>query len=81
MMKAFLIVVSSLCLCGILLCFWAYATGNFPMSKTTQPLPVLAFVEQSTTGETDPQCPLCRADGFAPRDDGTGMGCGYDSVF
>ena len=59
MMKAFLIVVSSLCLCGILLCFWAYATGNFPMSKTTQPLPVLASVEQSTTGETDPQCPPC----------------------
>ena len=59
MMKAFLIVVSSLCLCGILLCFWAYATGHFPMSKTTQPLPVLASVEQSTTGEADPQCPPC----------------------
>ena len=29
-MKAFLVTVSSLCLCGILLCFLAYATGNFP---------------------------------------------------
>lgn len=42
MMKVFLVAVSSLCLCGILLCFWAYATGNlssvprvYDMPKTT----------------------------------------------
>ena len=35
-MKMFLVAVSSLCLCGILLCFLAYVTGNFPMLKATQ---------------------------------------------
>ena len=58
-MKTFLVTVSSLCLCGILFCFWAYATGNFPMSKTTPPLPVVASVEPSTTRETDSECSPC----------------------
>ena len=59
MMKMFLVAVSLLCLCGILFCFWAYATGNFPMSKTTPPLPVVARVEQSTMGETFLECSPC----------------------
>ena len=58
-MKAFLVAVSLLCLCAILLCFFAYATGNFPISKTTQTFPVVASTEQSTPVETDPLCSPC----------------------
>ena len=62
-MKAFLVVVSSLCLCGILLCFWSYATGKIPMPKTKQPSPVATTPQQAetqkTTVEDDPLCSPC----------------------
>ena len=65
-MKVFLVAVSSLCLCGILLCFFAYATGNFPfvprtydMPKTIQPIPVSTFPQKSTTVEDAPLCSPC----------------------
>ena len=53
-MKTFLVTVSSLCLCGILFCFWAYATGNFSTKTTTQK----TLVEQATTVEEDPLCSI-----------------------
>lgn len=48
-MKAFLVTISSLCLCGILVCFWAYATGRLPMSKATQHLAVAGIPQQVAT--------------------------------
>ena len=45
-MKAFLIVVSLLCFCGILLCLLAYATGQLPMPKTTQHTAVATILQQ-----------------------------------
>ena len=62
MMKAFLVAVSSFCLCGILFCFWAYATGNFPMSKTTPPSVATTYQQagtQNTTVSEDPLCSPC----------------------
>lgn len=61
-MKAFLVVVLSLCFCAVLLCFWAYATGNFPMSKTTPPSVATTSQQagtQKTTVEDDPLCSPC----------------------
>ena len=62
-MKAFLVTVSSLCLCAILLCFFAYAAGNFPfvprvydMPKPTQSQQV---VMQTPSIELDPLCSPC----------------------
>ena len=50
-MKTFLVTVSSLCLCGILLCFWAYATDRLPgVSVAAMP---------QTTIEADPLCSPC----------------------
>ena len=56
-MKAFLVAVSSLCLCGILLCFWAYATGQLPGAPiaTSQKQVVIS----QTAMETDPLCSPC----------------------
>ncbi len=47
-MKAFLVTVSSLCFCGILLCFFAYATNRLPMPKTQHPV-VLTIPQQIVT--------------------------------
>ena len=58
-MKAFLVAVLSLCLCGILLCFWAYATGKIPVPNTTQIPPVPASVQRAAPVETDPLCSPC----------------------
>ena len=69
-MKTFLVTVSSLCLCGILFCFWAYATGfvslttdrsqgDVPSPKTTQTLTVFTSVEQATMGATESECSPC----------------------
>ena len=58
-MKAFLVTVSSLCLCGILLCFFAYAKGIFPSSKTTKDTPASISSQQAGTGATDPLCSPC----------------------
>ena len=69
-MKAFIVAVSSLCLCVILLCFLAYATGNFSIPKTTQVPPVATIPQQganyregvglqATMVETDPLCSPC----------------------
>lgn len=58
-MKAFIVTVSALCLCGLLLCFWAYATGNLPLSNTTPQLPVPVSVQQATMAEEDPLCSPC----------------------
>ena len=62
-MKAFLVTVSTLCVCGILLCFWAYATGNFPfvprvydIKKLTQAQKV---VMETSSVEPDAQCTPC----------------------
>ena len=62
-MKTFLVAVSSFCVCGILLCFLAYATGNFPfvpriydMPKPTQSQQV---VMQPPSVEIDPLCSPC----------------------
>jgi hypothetical protein len=51
-MKAFLVAVSSLCLCGILLCFMAYATGKFPSIPRVYDMPKLT---QHTSVATMPQ--------------------------
>ena len=70
MMKVFLVAVSSLCLCGILLCFWAYATGNlssvprvYDMPKTTTDTQGATMPQQAgtqkTTVEEDPLCSPC----------------------
>lgn len=56
-MKAFLVTVSSLCLCGILLCFLAYVTGRLggaPVVTSSQPV-----VISQTVMETDPLCSPC----------------------
>ena len=58
-MKTFLVAVSSFCLCGILLCFLAYATGNFPIPKVTKLPSVPVPPQQATTVETDPLCSPC----------------------
>ncbi len=62
-MKAVLGSVSSLCFCGILLCLLAYTTGNFPMPKTTQDIPIATMPQQTETQktavETDPLCSPC----------------------
>lgn len=69
-MKVFLVVVSSLCLCVILLCFLAYATRKFPsvprgydMPQPTQNTRVATTPQraetQKTTAEEDPQCSPC----------------------
>ncbi len=60
-MKAFLVAVSSLCVCSILLCFLAYATGKFPFvpridDMTTEPQQV---VMQTPSVEPDPLCSPC----------------------
>ena len=69
-MKAFLVTVSTLCVCGILLCFWAYATDRLPsaprvydMPKATQPTVVAAIPQQvetqKNTAEEDSPCSPC----------------------
>ena len=58
-MKAFLVAVSSLCLCAILLCFLAYATGNFPIPKTTKDTPISTSSQPANTAEIDPLCSPC----------------------
>ena len=69
-MKAFLVTVSSLCFCGILLCLLAYATDRLPsaprvydMPKATQPTVVAAIPQQvetqKTTVEEDSPCSPC----------------------
>ena len=56
-MKAFVIAVSSLCLCGILLSFLAYAMGRLPGAPiATSPKEV---VISQTAMETDPLCSPC----------------------
>lgn len=58
-MKAFITTVASSCLCAMLLCFWAYATGNLPLSNTTPQRPVPVSAEQATTVEENPLCSPC----------------------
>ena len=64
-MKAFLVTVSSLCLCGILLCFLAYVTGNFPFVPRTYDMPKPTQAQKgimqtpSVVVETDPLCSPC----------------------
>ena len=58
-MKAFLVAVSSLCLCGVLLSFLVYAMGNFPRPKTTKDTPASISSQQAITEETDPLCSPC----------------------
>ena len=50
-MKVFLVMISSLCLCGILVCFWAYATNRLPG------VPTVAAPETSVV--EDPLCSPC----------------------
>ena len=57
MMKAFLVSVSVLCLCGILLCFFAYGTGRLPGVPVVIPSPQGG--KSQATMETDPLCSPC----------------------
>lgn len=62
-MKAFLVTVSTLCVSGILLCFLAYATGNFPFVPTVydikKPTQAQKVVMETSSVETDAQCTPC----------------------
>ena len=64
-MKAFLVAVSSLCLCGILLCFLAYTTGNFPFAPRVYDMPKPTQAQKgiiqtpSVVVEADPLCSPC----------------------
>jgi hypothetical protein len=67
-MKAFLIAVSLLCFCGILLCFWAYATNRLPgvpvvtSSQQVQISQVALNPDEigvPPTMEADPLCSPC----------------------
>ena len=62
-MKAFLVAVSSLCLCGMLLCFLAYTTGNYPFALRfyDMPKPTQKGIMQtpSVVVETVPLCSPC----------------------
>lgn len=62
-MKAFLFAVSVLCLCVILLCFLAYATGNSPFVPTVydikKPTQAQKVVMETSSVETDAQCTPC----------------------
>ena len=68
--ERFLVAVSSLFVCGILLCFLAYAADNFPfvprvydMPKPTQHISVAPMPQQAetqkTTVEEDSRCSPC----------------------
>lgn len=64
-MKGFLVAVSSLCLCGILLCFLAYVTGNFPFVPRAYDMPKPTQAQKGimqtplVVVETDPLCSPC----------------------
>ena len=61
-MKAFLVTLSSFCLCAILLCFLAYETDFFLMSK--QHIPVAAIPQQveNSRNEVGTQIPTVKQD-------------------
>lgn len=58
-MKAFLVAVSSLCLCGILLCFLAYATGNFPFVPTVYDIKKPTQAQKVVMETSSAQCTPC----------------------
>ena len=64
-MKTFLVSTSSLCFCGILLCFFAYATNRLPGVTLSQQVEISQVVlNPNETGvpptmESDPLCSPC----------------------